>query len=69
MNLLFLNLGAQELILVFALIPLCVAIYTLYNIITNDKLTSERKVIWVVVVFLFNILGSILYWIIEPNKS
>ncbi|RKE57352.1 MULTISPECIES: PLDc N-terminal domain-containing protein [Sphingobacterium] len=68
MNLLFLNIGTQELILLLLFIPQFLVIYTLYNIVTNNKFTNDKKLLWVVVVFLFNIIGSILYWMIETKK-
>jgi len=69
MNLLFLNIGAQELILLLLFIPQCLVIYTLYSIITNDKFASDKKILWIVVVFLFNIIGSILYWMIKKKSQ
>lgn len=68
MNLLFLNIGTQELILLLLFISQFLVIYTLYNIVTNNKFTNDKKLLWVVVVFLFNIIGSNLYWMIETKK-
>lgn len=68
MNLLFLNIGTQELILLFLLIPQFLVIYTLYNIVTNNKFANDKKLLWVVVVFLFNVIGSIIYWMVEMKK-
>ncbi|WP_343561346.1 PLDc N-terminal domain-containing protein [Sphingobacterium sp.] len=68
MDLLFLNIGARELILILFFIPQCLVIYTLYSIITNDRFASDKKILWIVIVFLFNIIGSILYWMIETKK-
>ncbi|MCS4227074.1 hypothetical protein M2408_003188 [Sphingobacterium sp. BIGb0165] len=69
MNLLFLNIGTQELILLFLLIPQFLVIYTLYNIVTNNKFANDKKLLWVVVVFLFNVIDSIIYWMVEMKKT
>ena len=36
--------------------------YTLYRVATNDRLNKDDKVMWLVVVFLMNLVGAILYW-------
>ncbi|WP_437917921.1 PLD nuclease N-terminal domain-containing protein [Sphingobacterium sp. LRF_L2] len=65
MNLLFLNLGTQELIIILPL--LVIFVYTLYHATANRNLSSNQRILWIVIILLTNILGWIAYWIIGKN--
>ncbi|WP_257667282.1 PLDc N-terminal domain-containing protein [Parapedobacter tibetensis] len=62
MELLFLNIGTAELILmlpVFAFV-----FYSLYHSITNEKLPSFHRMLWFLVILCLQLLGGIAYWVI-----
>ncbi|MBD1435170.1 PLDc N-terminal domain-containing protein [Sphingobacterium sp. DN00404] len=65
MNLLFFNLGTQEL---FIMLPLLVVFaYTLYQASTNRTLSSNQRILWIAIILLTNLLGWIAYWAIGKN--
>ncbi|SKB41296.1 Phospholipase_D-nuclease N-terminal [Sphingobacterium nematocida] len=58
MNLLF--IGLQEL---FVLIPLFgFFIYTIYHAVRNPVLIENERLIWILIILLANVLGTIAYW-------
>lgn len=68
MNLLFLNLGTTEMIIV-CIIPLALFIYTLYHVFNNKSLNTYQRSIWLLIIIIGNILGWLLYWAIGKNGS
>lgn len=72
MNLLFLNIGTTELVLI--ILPLvCVYLYTIYHAINNPNLTTNERIIWILLTLIANGLGMLAYWIFgkkgTTNKS
>lgn len=63
-------IGAQELVvvLVSSLFFLLIPILALVDIV-RSKFNGNMQLIWVLVVFLFNFIGSILYFIIGRNQK
>lgn len=62
MNLLFLNMGSTELFLI--VVPLlCIFLFTIYHAINNPNLTSNERIIWILIILLANVLGTLAYWI------
>ncbi|PWL31840.1 MAG: hypothetical protein DCO95_01240 [Roseivirga sp. XM-24bin3] len=55
-------------IIVFYLIPFLIVISALVDILRNEFNPHQNKVIWVIVVILLPVLGSILYWIIGRGQ-
>jgi len=71
-KLLFLGgLGGFELllILVFLLIPAVLWIIALVDVLKSDFSDSTNKLIWVIVIFLFPIVGAIIYFIIGTKQK
>lgn len=66
MSLTVINIAATEMVIL--LIPLTFIIYTIYHIVTNKQLRSDKKNIWIVVAVVFNILGCLLYWLLGNDK-
>ena len=66
MNLLFLNIGTKEM-LFLSVIPLIVVIYTIYHVIDNDYLPSNKKIRWIIGILIFNVIGCIFYWLLGRN--
>lgn len=64
-------LGTQELliILVVMLLPLILFIWSLVDIISGTFKEPNNKLIWVIVVILLPLLGSILYLIIGRSQK
>lgn len=65
MNLLFLNLGTQELLIMLPLLVLFV--YTLYHASTNRTLSSNQRILWIAIILLTSLLGWIAYWAVGKN--
>gem|GEM_PF-1538549 len=50
------------------LIPIYILCFSLYHLMTNNKIERNQKIVWVLVIFLFNIIGSIIYLLIHNKK-
>lgn len=61
MKLCFLNVGTSEIFLGLFIIPFILVVYTIYHIIKNKNLSTDRRILWLIVVFLFNFIGNIIY--------
>ncbi|GHE72376.1 hypothetical protein GCM10011340_30850 [Roseivirga thermotolerans] len=61
-------MGMLFIILVFYLVPFLIVLVALVDILRSDFEPSQNKLIWVIVVILLPILGSILYLIIGRNQ-
>jgi|GEM_PF-451474 len=65
MNLLFLNIGTQEL---FILLPVFgFFVYTLYHAITNRTLTGTERAVWIAVILFTSLIGWVAYWLVGKN--
>lgn len=61
--------GPQEvIILLLGLLLFVLPVIALVDIIRNE-FTGNNKLIWVLIVIFFNILGSILYFIMGKNQK
>lgn len=67
MSLLFLNIGSFEMILL--LIPFFLYLYTFFTVAVHESLTSNERLLWIIVFLVFNILGTIAYWIWRNNSN
>lgn len=67
MQLSFINVGWMEMTVL--LIPILFVIYTLYNVLNNRLLSTDKKILWVLVVFLFNVIGSVIYWVVGREST
>lgn len=65
------GLGGFELllILVFLLIPAILWIIALVDVLKSDFSDSTNKLIWVIVIFLFPIVGAVIYFIIGTKQK
>jgi len=52
----------------FGLLVLTFWVWTLLDIVKNGRLNSSEKVIWILVVFFFPLLGSLLYLAVGRKK-
>jgi phage shock protein PspC (stress-responsive transcriptional regulator) len=43
-------------------------IWVLVDCLLSDKLTTGEKIIWIIVIFLFNFIGALLYLIFRKDK-
>ena len=65
MNLLFLNLGTQELILLFLVIPVFLAyVFGLIHYVANDNIPGDNRILWCLVILVLSLIGTIAYWIV-----
>lgn len=67
----FLSLSAMHLIIVsvFLFLPTLLWIIALVDILKSNFKDSNNKILWVLVVILLPVIGSILYFIIEKNQK
>jgi len=71
-NLLFLGgLGGFEvlLLMVFFLLPAILWIIALVDVLKSNFGDSTNKLIWVIVIILFPIVGAIIYFLIGRNQK
>ncbi|WP_167618366.1 PLDc N-terminal domain-containing protein [Maribellus sediminis] len=63
-------IGPQELILILiiSLFLFILPIIALVNIIRSE-FTGNNKIVWVLIVIFFNIIGSILYFLMGKNQK
>ena len=55
-------------LLAFYAIPFLIVVGALIDILRNEFDPHQNKVIWIIVVILLPVLGSILYWIIGRGQ-
>jgi hypothetical protein len=67
----FLSLSAMHLIIVsvFLFLPTLLWIIALVDILKSNFKDSNNKILWVLVVILLPVIGSILYFIIGKNQK
>lgn len=67
----FLSLSAMHLIIVsvFLFLPTLLWIIALVDILKSNFKESNNKILWVLVVILLPVIGSILYFIIGKNQK
>lgn len=67
----FLSLSAMHLIIVsvFLFLPTLLWIIALVDILKSNFKDSNNKILWVLIVILLPIIGSILYFIIGKNQK
>ncbi|MDF3077803.1 MAG: PLDc protein [Sphingobacteriaceae bacterium] len=70
-SLLFLNLGTPEIIilLITGLVPLAFVVVCLIDIVRSDFKDSTTKLLWVLIVILAPVLGSLIYLLIGKNQK
>jgi len=70
MELLFLNLGTQELILLVpVLITVVLYISCIIHCIRNNRLQGNSKLLWLIIILIAPFIGSIIYLIVGKNGS
>ncbi len=55
-------------LLVFYALPVLIVIGALIDILKSDFDPHQSKIIWVIVVILVPVIGSILYWVIGRKQ-
>jgi len=67
----FLSLSAMHLIIVsvFLFLPTLLWIIALVDVLKSNFKDSNNKILWVLVVILLPVIGSILYFIIGKNQK
>lgn len=56
-------------VLLFVLLPTVLWIVALVDIIKSDFKDSNNKIIWILIVILVPIIGSILYFLMAKNQK
>lgn len=71
MNLLFLNLGTPEIIMIslYALLPFFLIVYCLIDIVRSDFKDLGTKFLWIIIVLVAPILGSVIYLLIGKKQK
>ncbi len=67
MPLLFLNIGTQEFLII---IPIAIFfLYTLFHAITNPRLNSSQRILWIILILFTSLIGWLAYWLIGRKGS
>lgn len=67
---LLINMGIQELIVLFLIAGFIILpIFAILDIMRSDFKESNNKIIWVLIVLLFPIFGSIIYFAIGASQK
>ena len=45
----------------------CLWIYTIFHALRNSALTTQSRIIWILLIVLLNVIGSIFYCYIAPS--
>ncbi|WP_185218784.1 PLDc N-terminal domain-containing protein [Sphingobacterium mizutaii] len=48
---------------------LFITVFSIYHIVTNRDLSSVQRVVWILVVLVFNVIGSIIYLALNNSKK
>ncbi len=56
-------------VLLFVVLVILLPLLALIDIVRNDFKDSNQKLVWVVVVLCFNLIGSILYFVIGTKQK
>ncbi|RXF69108.1 PLDc N-terminal domain-containing protein [Arcticibacter tournemirensis] len=67
-TLLFLNIGASELLIV-ALLPLILMIFCLVDVLRSDFKDRSIKPLWCLVIILAPFFGSLIYLLVGRNQK
>lgn len=57
------------LVIVLMLLPVFIFCFALYHLFNNEELETHQKIIWLVVIFLFHFIGSLIYLNRHNRKS
>ena len=70
-TMLFMNLGTSEMIIVlFALgMPLILTVYCIIDIMRSNFTDQTNKLLWIIIVLLAPIIGSLLYLVWGRNQK
>lgn len=70
MEVLFLNLGTQELILLGpVLLTVILYIYCLIHCIRNNRLQGNSKPLWLIIILIAPFIGSLIYLVVGRKGS
>ena len=61
--------GAEWLMILFAIGIIWLVIAAVINIAKNTQLEMTHKLLWVVIVVVAPILGSVVYWVFNKNVA
>ncbi|MBV2225637.1 MAG: PLDc N-terminal domain-containing protein [Sphingobacterium mizutaii] len=48
---------------------LFITVFSIYHIVTNRELSSGQRVVWILVVLVFNVIGSIIYLALNNSNK
>ena len=53
---------------VIVIFPIYLLCFAIYHLVKNDKLEAKQKIVWIIVIFLFNFIGSLIYLFIHNRR-
>ncbi|WP_130854985.1 PLDc N-terminal domain-containing protein [Olivibacter jilunii] len=62
----FLNIGSVE-VFVFVSLIMAIGIYTLYQCMTNPRLSSKERLLWLCAILVIPLLGCVCYLLFNKN--
>jgi len=61
------NISMRQILFVFPLLAAC--IYTVYNCITNPRLSSKERLLWMCAILVIPLLGCVCYLLFNKNYA
>jgi hypothetical protein len=61
--------GALPFLLPLLILELALLVIALIDIIKRDKVTGNNKVVWILVIVLFQVIGPVVYFIFGRKES
>lgn len=55
--------------IVIFIFPIYLLCFALYHLVKNENLESNQKIIWILVIFFFNFIGSLIYLFVHNRRS
>ncbi|WP_442800882.1 PLDc N-terminal domain-containing protein [Sphingobacterium sp. UT-1RO-CII-1] len=66
----FINIGIQELIILFMfIIPIVIIIViSVFHVVSNQNISRQNRLLWLVLIVLAPLIGSLIYWLVGKNR-
>lgn len=66
----FLNIGMQEIIILFMfIIPIIIIIViSVFHVVSNQSISRQNRLLWLLLIVLAPLVGSLIYWLVGKNR-
>ena len=65
-----LNIGMQEIIILFMFIILIIIIIVIsvLHVVSNQSISRQNRLLWLLLIVLAPLVGSLIYWLVGKNR-